>query len=77
MMEILDKETKGDDGETEGNGHQDYEGHWLLHDMGLRGIGFVLDGCHFIQVTQVMQQIIDRLVALILVSPDGTHYNRC
>jgi hypothetical protein len=77
MMEILEKETNGNDGEKEGNGYHDYKDHWLLHDMSLRGIGFVLGGCHFIQVTQVIQQIIDRLVALILVSPDGTHYNRC
>jgi hypothetical protein len=76
-MEILDKETNSDYGETEGNGYQDYEGYWLLHDMGLRGIGFVLGGCHFIKVMQVVQQIIDRLVTLIRVSPNGPHHNRC
>ena len=77
MMRILDKETKCDDGETGSDDHEGYKHHWLPHDMGARDIRFVLDGYNFILVAQIIQQIIDRFITFIRVSPDGTHHDCC
>lgn len=77
MMRILDEETKSDDGETDSDDHEGYLHHWQPHYMGARGIRSVLDRYNFIQVAQIVQQIIDRFIALIWVSPDGTHDDCC
>ena len=54
--------------------HQD---HLMSQHMGLWSIRLVLHGWYFIQVTQVVQQVIDRLITFLWVSPDGAHYDSC